>query len=64
MQLTIPIVFDEDKLYELVQQAVAQLKAEGYIWKDNPQPMVLPDTPTGEDDGKQLLGRAFSERTR
>lgn len=58
MQLTIPITFDEDKLREIVNEAVARLKAEGYIWRDNPQPMVLPDTPTiGGIDGKYILGR-------
>ena len=45
MQLTIPIQFDEDKLREIVAEAVERLKAEGYIWKDSPS--VLPDTPTG-----------------
>lgn len=43
--LTIPIQFDEDKLREIVQKAVEQLKAEGYIWRDNPQ-LVLPDIPS------------------
>ena len=58
MQLTIPIQFDEDKLREIVNEAVARLKAEGYIWRDNPQPLVLPDTPTvGGIDGKHILGR-------
>ena len=55
-QLTIPIQFDEDKLRELVEEAVARLKAEGYIWKDSPP--VLPDTPTiGGIDGEHILGR-------
>ena len=61
-QLTIPITFDEDKLREIVEEAVARLKAEGYIWKDNPQPMVLPDAPElvplgGMHNGKHILGR-------
>lgn len=38
MQLTIPIQFDEDILREIVAEAVARLKAEGYIWRDKPQP--------------------------
>ena len=32
MELTIQ--FDEDKLREIVAEAVAKLKAEGYIWRD------------------------------
>lgn len=44
MELKIEMQFDEDKLKELVEQAVERLKAEGYIWRDNPK--VLPDTPT------------------
>ena len=32
--LTIPIQFDEDKLREIVAEAVEKLKAEGYIWRD------------------------------
>ena len=62
-QLTIPIVLDEDKLREIVNEAVARLKAEGYIWKDNPQPMILPDAPElvplmgGNLSGKHILGR-------
>jgi hypothetical protein len=56
MQLTIPIQFDEDKLREIVAEAVERLKAEGYIWKDSP--LVLPDTPTtGGINGKHILGR-------
>ena len=56
MQLTIPIQFDEDKLREIVNEAVARLKAEGYIWRDSP--LVLPDTPTiGGIDGEYILGR-------
>ena len=55
-QLTIPIQFDEDKLREIVNEAVARLKAEGYIWRDSPP--VLPDTPTiGGIDGEYILGR-------
>lgn len=53
MELKLNLTFDEDKLRELVEEAVARLKAEGYIWKDKPQPMVLPDTPTiGGIDGR------------
>lgn len=38
MELKIPIVWDEDKLKEIVEQAVEKLKAEGYIWKDKDKP--------------------------
>lgn len=34
MTLEIPIQFDEEKLREIVQEAIEKLKAEGYIWKD------------------------------
>lgn len=34
MKIPVTITFDEDKLRELVAEAVEQLKAEGYIWKD------------------------------
>lgn len=34
MELTIPIQFDEDKLREIVAEAVEKLKAEGWIWRD------------------------------
>lgn len=37
-QITIPIQFDEDKLKELVKEAVERLKAEGYIWKPSQTP--------------------------
>lgn len=48
MKLT--LTFDEEKLRELLNEAVERLKAEGYIWKDSPP--VLPDTPTtGGIDG-------------
>ena len=43
MELKMNLTFDEDKLRELVAEAVARLKAEGYIWRD--------------DNGKELLGR-------
>ena len=51
MQLTIPIQFDEDKLREIVEEAVARLKAEGYIWRDSPQPYDW------SKHDEQLLGR-------
>lgn len=38
MELKLNIEFDEDKLRELVEQAVERLKAEGYIWRDTPKP--------------------------
>lgn len=38
MELKMNLTFDEDKLREIVAQAVANLKAEGYIWRDKPQP--------------------------
>ena len=38
MKLEIPIVFDEDKLQEIVKKAVEKLKEEGYIYKDISQP--------------------------
>lgn len=38
MELKIPIQFDEDKLKEIVEEAVKRLKAEGYIWRNEPQP--------------------------
>lgn len=34
MELKMSIQFDEDKLRELVKEAVARLKAEGYIWRE------------------------------
>ncbi len=50
MELKLNLAFDEDKLKELVEQAVEKLKAEGWIWKE--PTMVLPDTPTiGETNG-------------
>ena len=33
-ELKCKIEFDEEKLRELVEQAVERLKAEGYIWRD------------------------------
>lgn len=38
MELKLAIQYDEDKLKELVEEAVARLKSEGYIWRDNPPP--------------------------
>ena len=56
MELNLKITFDEDKLREIINEAVARLKAEGYIWRDSPP--VLPDTPTiGGIDGEHILGR-------
>ena len=63
MQLTIPIQFDEDKLREIVAEAVEKLKAEGYIWKD-PQLMVLPDTPTVVGGNNGILGQQNCSSTR
>ena len=62
MQLTIPIQFDEDKLREIVAEAVARLKAEGYIWKDSPP--VLPDTPTIGGRDEYILGRPYGSSTK
>lgn len=38
MTLTIPIQFDEDKMREIVAEAVLKLHNEGFIWRDKPQP--------------------------
>ncbi len=38
MELKLNLEFDEEKLQELVAQAVEKLKAEGYIWRDQPEP--------------------------
>lgn len=38
MELKLDVAFDEDKLRELVAEAVERLKAEGYIWRDDPKP--------------------------
>lgn len=38
MELKLNLEFDEEKLQELVAQAVERLKAEGYIWRDDPKP--------------------------
>ena len=54
MELTIPIQFDEDKLREIVKEAVERLKAEGYIWKDKPQPYDW------SKHDEQLLGKENS----
>jgi hypothetical protein len=61
MELKIQMQFDEDKLRELVQQAVENLKAEGYIWKDSPP--VLPDTPSGGNN-YGILGQQISSSPR
>lgn len=34
MELKMKLEFDENKLRELVAEAVERLKAEGYIWRD------------------------------
>lgn len=34
MKLEIPIIWDEDKLREIVEEAVKKLKEEGWIWKE------------------------------
>lgn len=44
MELKLTVNFDEDKLREIVAEAVENLKREGYIWRDVPH--VLPDTPS------------------
>lgn len=38
MELKLNIEFDEDKLRQLVEDAVEKLKTEGYIWRDKPEP--------------------------
>jgi len=38
------LTFDEDKMRELVEEAVTKLKAEGYLYRDPLK--VLPDTPS------------------
>lgn len=38
MKLEIPIQFDEEKLKEIVREAVEKLKAEGFIYKDISKP--------------------------
>jgi hypothetical protein len=35
------ICFDEEKLLELVTNAVENLKAQGYIWRDNPEKLNM-----------------------
>ena len=35
--MKLKIELDEEKLQELVAQAVEKLKAEGYIWRDKPE---------------------------
>lgn len=32
--MELKIVFDEDKMREIVAEAVERLKAEGYIWRE------------------------------
>ena len=49
--MELKITLDEDKLRELVEEAVARLKAEGYIWRDKPQ------TCDWSKNDEQLLGR-------
>ena len=34
MELKCKIIFDEEKLQELVEQAVANLIEQGYIWRE------------------------------
>lgn len=51
MELKLNLTFDEDKLREIVAEAVARLKAEGYIWRDKPQPYDW------SKNDEQLLGR-------
>lgn len=36
MKMELKIVFDENKMREIVAEAVEKLKAEGYIWRDKP----------------------------
>ena len=55
MELKIPIIWDEDKLQEIVEKAVEKLKAEGYIWKEG-QPVPY-DWGTHNE---QLLGKENS----
>lgn len=59
--LKLTVTFDEDKLREIVAEAVERLKAEGYIWKDSPP--VLPDTPSGGNN-YGILGQQNSGSTR
>ena len=49
--MTLTFTLDEEKLREIVAEAVERLKAEGYIWKED------------KEDGEQLLGRTNSEST-
>lgn len=44
MELKLNIEFDEEKMKEIVEQAVANLKAEGWLYRDSLK--VLPDTPS------------------
>ena len=36
--MELKIQFDEEKLKEIVEEAVNKLKREGYIWRDDPKP--------------------------
>lgn len=49
--MTLTFTFDEEKLREIVKEAVERLKAEGYIWKED------------NENGEQLLGRPCIEGT-
>jgi biotin operon repressor len=49
--MTLTFTFDEEKLREIVNEAVERLKAEGYIWKED------------NEDGKQLLGEPSIKST-
>lgn len=44
MKMELKIQFDEEKMQELIEQAVEKLKAEGYIWRNTC--LVLPDVPS------------------
>ena len=34
MELKCKIIFDEEKLQELIEQTVTNLKEQGYIWRE------------------------------
>lgn len=44
MELKLNLTFDEEKMKDIVAEAVAKLKAEGYLYRDPLK--VLPDTPS------------------
>lgn len=44
MKLEMTIQFDEEKMREIIEEAVVKLKAEGYLYRDPLK--VLPDTPS------------------